>query len=294
MKPPRYFAPLTVGEATRLLAAQGDGACIIAGGTDLGVRMRDGLVRPTALVDIERIPELSVIARQDGRLRIGATVRIAALIASPEVALLASVLAEAGAQMGAVQLRNLATVGGNLASAVPSADLAPPLLVLEAVARIAGPSGERTLPMDEFFVGPHHSALRSDEVLTSVEIPPADAGSGAAFLKFGRRNAQVLAVVNAAAWVRMQNGTVTEVRLALGAVAPTPMRARAAEALLRGRSPDPGLLEAVAAAATTETRPISDMRASADFRREVCRVLVRRALEQAVARARREGADRAV
>lgn len=294
MNPPRYFAPLTVMEATRLLAELGEGACIIAGGTDLVVRIRDGLVRPTALVDIERISDLAVIARQDGGLRIGATVRIAALTGSTEVGHRAPALAEAGAQMGGVQLRNLATVGGNLASAVPSADLAPPLLSLDAVVRIVGPSSERILPVEALFVGPHRTALHPDEVLTAVEIPPMRSGCGAAFLKFGKRSAQVLAVVNAAAWVRIQEGAIAEARIALGAVAPTPMRARSAEEVLRGRPPDPRLLDAAGDAAASEARPISDMRASADFRREICRVLVRRTLERAVQRAGQKESARAV
>ncbi|MDQ7848854.1 MAG: xanthine dehydrogenase family protein subunit M [Armatimonadota bacterium] len=291
MKPPRYIAASTVAEASTILTAE-EGAHVLAGGTDLVVRMRDGLVRPAALVDIERIPDLAAIDSVDGHLRIGATATIAALLESPLVRRLAPLLAEAGAQMGAVQLRNLATVGGNLASAVPSADLAPPLIALGAVARIAAVGRERTLPVEEFFVGPHRSALRRGEVLTAVGVPPPERGSGAAFVKFGRRSAQVLAVVNAAAWVRLQQGVVEEVRIALGAVAPTPLRARTAEELLRGEPPDPRRLEEAAAAAAGETKPISDMRASADFRRHLSRVLVRRALEQAVQRARSRGWDR--
>ncbi|MDR7544519.1 MAG: xanthine dehydrogenase family protein subunit M [Armatimonadota bacterium] len=288
--PLRYLVPSTVGEATRMLAEQGNGARVIAGGTDLVVRMRGGLVRPTALVDITRIPELSVIARRDGTLVIGAAVTLAALTASADVALLVPVVAEAAAQMGAVQLRNLATAGGNLASAVPSADLAPPLLVADATARIAGPSGERTLPVEALFLGPHRSALRPDEVLTRLEIPIGAGEGGGAFLKFGKRNAQVLAVVNAAAWVRIVGGLIDDARIALGAVAPTPIRARAAEALLRGQPPAPDLLDDAGRAAAAEARPISDMRASAGFRLELCRVLVRRALERAVRRAGRPGA----
>lgn len=288
MKPPRYVAPSTVAEASALLAAE-EGAYVLAGGTDLVVRMRDGLVRPTVLVDIQRIPDLAATDVADGHLRIGATTTIAALLESVQVRRLAPLLAEAGAQMGAVQLRNLATVGGNLASAVPSADLAPPFIVLGAVARIAAASGERAVPVEEFFVGPHRSALRRGEVLAAVDVPLSGEGSGAAFVKFGRRSAQVLAVVNAAAWVRLRQGVVEEARIALGAVAPTPLRARAAENLLRGEPPDPRRLEAAAEAAAEETRPISDMRASADFRRHLSRVLVRRALERAVQRARNGG-----
>ncbi len=222
MKPPRYVAASTVAEASSILVAE-EGAHVLAGGTDLVVRMRDGLVRPAVLVDIQRIPDLAAIDSIDGHLRIGATVTVAALLESSQVRRLTPLLAEAGAQMGAVQLRNLATVGGNLASAVPSADLAPPLIVLGAVARIAAAAGERTLPIEEFFVGPHRNALRPGEVLTAVDVPRSGEGSGAAFVKFGRRSAQVLAVVNAAAWVRLQQGGVEEARIALGAGAPTPL-----------------------------------------------------------------------
>ncbi|MCL6554640.1 MAG: FAD binding domain-containing protein, partial [Firmicutes bacterium] len=189
-----------------------------------------------------------------------------------------------------VQPRNLATAGGNLASAVPSADLAPPLLVRDAVARIASPGGDRTIPVEALFEGPHRSALRPDEVLTHLEIPMEEGGAGEAFLKFGKRRAQVLAVVNAAARVRLNGGLIEDARIALGAVAPTPIRARTAEALLRGHRPDPELLDDAGQAAAAEARPISDMRASANFRLELCRVLVRRALERAVGRAERHGA----
>ncbi|MDQ7842220.1 MAG: xanthine dehydrogenase family protein subunit M [Armatimonadota bacterium] len=289
MNPPRYLAPPTIAEAVRHLAEEGEGAYPLAGGTDLVVRMRAGLVQPTALVDLQRIPELAVIAVQDGRVWLGATVTLAKVVASPELRRLTPVLAEAAAQMGAVQLRNLATVGGNLASAVPSADLAPPLLVLDATARITGPAGERALPLEQFFAGPHRSVLRPGEILTGLEIPASDGGTGAAFLKFGRRSAQVLAVVNAAARVRLHRGVLDEVRIALGAVAPTPIRARSAEILLRGAPPDRERLDEAARLAAQEARPISDMRATAGFRREIAQVLVRRALEQAIRRAELEG-----
>lgn len=290
MTPPVYFVPPSVPDATGILAGH-PGAQVIAGGTDLVVRLRAGLVRPPALVDIERIPDLQQIVRVDGTLRIGATVTVRALVASLPVHELAPVLAEAGGQMGAVQLRNMATVGGNLASAVPSADLAPPLLVLDALAHIAGPDYTRTLPVEEFFVAPHRCALRNAEILTAVAIPAAAGaeGCGAAFLKFGKRSAQVLAVVNAAAWVRLRGGVIEEARVALGAVAPTPLRARGAEMLLRGQRPDPEIIREGAEAAAAETRPITDMRASAEFRRELSRVLVRRALLRAVQRAGESG-----
>ncbi|MDR5694526.1 MAG: xanthine dehydrogenase family protein subunit M [Armatimonadota bacterium] len=280
-----YFVPATVQEAVELLSHYGEDAKVIAGGTDLVVRIRDGLIQPAALVDIERIPELSRISLEDSRLHIGATATIASILESIEVNHLAPVVSEAARQMGAVQLRNRATIGGNLASAVPSADMAPPLLVLEATVSITGPSGEQTLPIDEFFTGPHQSALRPDEVLTSIEIPVQESGTGAAFVKFGKRSAQVIAVVNAAAWVRIRKGRVEEARIALGAVAPTPIRARGAEVLLRGQEIRADLLEDAAQAAAMEARPITDFRGTLEFRRELCRVLVRRALEQAVQRA---------
>lgn len=280
-----YFVPTSVQEAVDILADYGDDAKVIAGGTDLVVRMREGVLRPAALVDIERIPSLSFISLEDHRLRIGATATISTILESSEVQRCAPVLSEAARRIGAVQLRNRATIGGNLASAVPSADMAPPLLVLEALVHITGPSGERALPIDAFFIGPHQSALRPDEVLTFVDIPVLESGSGAAFVKFGRRSAQVIAVVNAAAWVRVQGGRIEEARIALGAVAPTPIRARNAEALLRGQEIRGELLEWAAHAAAEEARPITDFRGTLEYRRELCRVLVWRALEQALHRA---------
>jgi carbon-monoxide dehydrogenase medium subunit len=196
-------------------------------------------------------------------------------------------LAEAAGTCGSPQIRNLATIGGNLANASPACDTAPPLLTLDAAVVIAGPRGRRTVPLDRFFTGVNRTAL-AGELLIEVVIPAPPllrGGRGAwSFQKLGRLKSDI-AVVNAAAGVAVdRTGRCAWARIALGAVAPTPLRARSAEALLVGRVPDEAAIEEAAARAAAETRPVSDVRATAEYRREMSRVLVRRALEECAAR----------
>jgi carbon-monoxide dehydrogenase medium subunit len=210
-------------------------------------------------------------------------VTFAALSEHPQVRLRLPAVAEAALQVGAVQTRNQATIGGNLCSAVPSLDGAPALLVLGATLRLEAQGSARLVPIEQFFLGPRRTLLQPGEVLTEI-IVPLRRDFTASFLRLGRRKALTLSIVNAAAGLAMDRQQVSEARIALGAVAPTPIRAYQAEQLLKGQKLTPQLFAEAAAVAATETSPISDLRASADYRRKISVVLVRRALEIALAR----------
>jgi xanthine dehydrogenase iron-sulfur cluster and FAD-binding subunit A len=279
-----YCAPATIEEALTLLGRAG--ARPIAGGTDLLIHMRAGMASPTSLVDLAGL-DLSYIRVEAGVIKIGAMTTIAKLLASKSVQGNFTCLAEAAEEFGAIQTRSMATLGGNLCSAVPSADLAPPLLVLAAQVRIAGRNGGRVLALEHFFSGPKKSVLAAGEILTEIEVPLPPPRTGTSFLKLGRRQAMTLAVVNVAALVSLaEDGrTVETVRIALGAVAPTPLRTKQAESIIQGQELSESLIEEAASTAAVEIAPISDLRATAEYRRDVSQVLVKRALLEAWRRA---------
>ena len=192
------------------------------------------------------------------------------------------VLAYAASTLASIQIRNLATVAGNICRASPSADMPPALLVLDAVVVLAGQAGERVVPLAEFFTGPGRTVRQPNEFLTEIRVPSPSPHSGAAYIKHSPRRAMDLAVVGVAAAATLQDGLCRNVRIALGAVAATPRRAREAEAVLEGLEPSAARLAAVARVAATECSPISDVRGSADYRREMVRVNTERALQQAL------------
>jgi carbon-monoxide dehydrogenase medium subunit len=256
MKPFQYAAPRTVEEAVEELSRPGR-ARVLAGGTDLLVRLKRGDWVVDRIVNLKKIEDLSAITDEGaGGVTIGALVTMAALVKSAAIVRRFPLLIEAALQMASPQVRCLATVGGNLCNASPAADMAPPLMVLGASLRIAGPRGSRDMPIESFFTGPGACALEACEILTHIRLP-ASTGPGA-FLKFSPRRAMDLAIVNVAC--RRSDGRI---RLALGAVAPTP--------ILVPPSPE----QAVAACS-----PIDDLRASAQYRRHLVAVLAGRALER--------------
>jgi aerobic carbon-monoxide dehydrogenase medium subunit len=288
MKAFDYLRPSSIEEACSYLAA-GDGAAkILAGGTDLLVQMKNGKLKPMTLVSLRDVPGLSFCRRRDdGALMIGAATPLAELEDSDEVKEGFPALAEAAASIGSVQVRTRATVGGNLCNAAPSADLAPILIALGASATIAAGRSERTVLLDDFFTGPGATVLRPMELLTSITVPQAPPGSFATYLK-SYRSAMDIAVVGVGLFVDFATqasgesaGTVRNVRLTLGAVAPTPMRARETEQMLRGHPLDEESIEEAARKAAAEARPITDLRAPAEYRRELVEVLSRRALRAA-------------
>jgi len=278
-----FHRPTSVATALRLFDSErraGERGKFVAGGTDLVVQ-RDRSLR--WLVDLTSLP-LRYVKRRGQALVIGATSTMADLERSAALRRLADgVLAEAAATAGSRQIRNMGTAGGNLANASPAADLAPPLLVLDASVVIATRAGRRTMPLQRFFRGVNRTTLNGGLLIeVVVPLPRVKRGGRAAFAfqKLGRLESDI-AIVNAAAGVAVDGGgRCTSARIALGAVAPTPFRARRAEALLVGERFDRAAADAAAARAAEETRPVTDVRGTAEYRREMSRVLVARALAE--------------
>ncbi|MFH1842339.1 MAG: xanthine dehydrogenase family protein subunit M [bacterium] len=273
----RYEKPASVAEAVRLLAAEPGRAAALAGGTDLMVAMRAGRATgqcPELLVDLKGITELERITwTEDGTLRIGACVRIQDLAGDARIQQTFPALAEAAGNIGSLQVRHRATVGGNLGNASPCADTAPPLLVLAARLVVAGDRQSREIPLDQFFQGVKQVALTPGEIIIEVVVPPAPAGLRTGFGKVKRIRGHDLALVNAAAaWVPGS----AEVKLALGSVAPTPMLVPGLDNAGAGNPSATELGERLAAAALAATAPIDDVRASAEYRRDMIAMLCRR------------------
>ena len=281
MKDFRYSTPATLGEAMALLEEEGTKAFPLAGGTDLLVQMRRGRAQPDHLVDLKAIPGIRhVVEENSPMLKIGALSSLSSLGKSLSTFPTHRLIAEAAASIGSVQVRNKGTLGGNLCNASPSADMAPPLLVLDARVVIDSPRGRRTLPLQDFFQGPGKTVLARGEILREIQIPFPPAGAGAVYLKLSRRRGMDLAIVGVACLLSLDpESRVRRVHIALGAVAPTPIRAAKAEEALLGEKVSDRLIEEVSRVAVEESRPISDLRASAEYRREMIRVLVRRSLE---------------
>ena len=274
-----YLRPKTIEEAISLFGQYGKEAKVFAGGTDLLNLLRSQVFMPKYVIDITRIAELDYIRYDevDG-LRIGARATLSAVGLSKTVNAKYQLLHEAIHQMGSTQVRKMGTVVGNLCRASPSADTAPPLLVLEAVVKIVGSAETRTLPLREFFTGTGETILKDYEILTEIQVPDLPAGTGTAFLKV-TRVAIDLAKVNVASVLTVRNGVCKDARIALGAVAPTPIRARKAEEVLRGKKLESKVIEEAAEVAAGETEAIGDIRCSADYRKELSKVLVRRAIK---------------
>jgi carbon-monoxide dehydrogenase medium subunit len=279
--------PRNVDECLKILAERDGETKLVAGGTDLLPQLKTGMVKPRVVVDLSGIPALRALHAGDREgVRIGAAVTARALERDPRILASYPAIAESGALVGSVQVRNLATVGGNLCNAAPSADMAPPLLALDAEAVVAGPAGQRRVPLASFFRGVRQTALAPDELLLEIVVPAPGARSGGQYLRHTPRRELDIAVVGVASQVTLTDGVCGTVRIALASVAPTPIRALAAEQALAGQPPTPELIERAADLAVDAARPISDQRGSADFRRHLVRVLTRRTLATALERAR--------
>lgn len=285
-----YFQPESLEEALKLLKRHGKNAKVLAGGTDLVPLLKRKELAPEYIISINSVPGLKGIT-QDGQggLKIGAATTYAELLSSSIVRDRYPALVDAAQDVAAAQVRNLGTIGGNLCHAAPSADMSPPLIILGAKAEIAGPKGRRTIPLEEFFRGPNRTALKANEMLVAIQVPSPGPGAGAAYLKLGARRAMEIAMVGVAAWVRLKDGLCQEARIALGAVAPKPIRAIKAEQLLWGKGLSSEVIGEAAAQAAKEAKPISDVRCSADYRRQMVRVLAGRALNKAWERAKGKG-----
>jgi carbon-monoxide dehydrogenase medium subunit len=263
----KYLKPRTLEEAIELLTKI-RGSRVLAGGTDLLVDLKTGRVSAEALVDIGAIRELRGVEDLGDRIRIGAATRLQEIVESDVVARELPLLRNAVESMGSWQIRNLATVGGNLCNASPAADTAPPLLAYEAELVIVGPRGTRVVPITKFFTGYRRTALEEGEILKEIVIGKR-AWSGWSYIKLGRRSSFTLSIVSVAVLTSTRGGVLEDVRIALGSVAPTPIRAYRAEEYLRGREVSLEVLERAAEIAREEASPIDDVRASAWYRREM-------------------------
>jgi carbon-monoxide dehydrogenase medium subunit len=283
-----FHEPSSVAEACDLMARHRGKARPLAGGTDLLVNMKKKVLSPGHLVSLGRIPELLRLERSNGTLWVGAGVTVSDIAASEAVAKAAGALGQGARGLGTPLIRNLATIGGNIGSARPAADLPPSLLVYGAEIVLAGTSGERRLPIAEFFKGPGLTAAREDEIITAIVLEVPKGYSGGGYLNLGVRKAQDCNIVNVASFLELDEKAerIRTARIALGSVGPTPLRSLKAEKRLVGEKPGERLFEQAAEAATRDCTPILDFRGSAEYRRTMVGVLTRRTLAMALAEAR--------
>jgi CO/xanthine dehydrogenase FAD-binding subunit len=289
-----FYQPATLAEASRLLKEKGPGGRFLAGGTDLVIAMKEKGLLPKYIVDLKRVPGLSGIRENgDGSITIGALTTMYAIEISPLIKKKYPFLAQSAAEVGSIQIRNRATIGGNMANATPSADVAPSLIALNATARIASAAGERTIPLEEFFRGPGQTVMTSDEILTELTIPETGPQLVGEYIKFSPRDMMDLAYIGVAVAYNLgSNNKCTGVRIVLGAVAPTPIRAKQSEALLEGKILTEELATKVGDEAARESKPISDVRSSADYRRAMVGVMTKRALLNAAVGAAQSWVER--
>lgn len=280
MKKFDYYQPQTLGEAFRLMEKFPGRARYIAGGTDVLVRIRQGVIQPDALVSLRGIKVLRGMECRGG-VALGSMTLIRELERDGVVAKNYPALAEAARVLASPQIRNVATIGGNLGNAAPSADCAPPLMVLEAGLTLEGPGGIREIPVADFFQGPGRTLCDELEIVTRINLPLLPEKTGMAFLKVGRVN-QDIAVTNAAALLVMEKGVCRKCRLAVGAVAPVPLRLKGVEAAIEGHKIDHELLGRVGSMVEQEVSPITDVRSTEEYRRVVTGVMVKRAIRQAL------------
>jgi len=281
----QYLMPKNVEEVCAYLSRYKQQATVLAGGTDVMVLLKGQAITPTYIIKLDAITELDYIVQDDKGLRIGALATMSDIANSPVVKERFPLLAYAAGEMGSPQVRNTATVVGNLCRAAPSADTAPPLLVLGARLKVASSVGERIVNLEDFFIGPGETVLRSDEIVIEVQVPDMPSNTYGVYTRTSSRAALSIAQVSAAVVVTLDSSksSVVEARIVLGSVAPTPIRAIQAEEVLKGQSINEEIIKKAAEAAMSAAKPISDVRSSAAYRREMVKVLVERALRQVTA-----------
>ena len=286
----QYLAPHKLDEAAVLMAEHAGSAQLLAGGTDLLIFMRNGRKSPNVIIDAKKIPELTRVQPDADRLTIGAAVSCRTIWEHPEIAERFPALTDAATLIGGIQIQGRATFGGNLCNAAPSADTVPPLIVYGAIAHIISARGERDVPVEEICTGPGRTSLAPDEILVFLSIPVPPANSGAAFLRFIPRNEMDIAVANAAARIDLDEAGTTfkSARIAIGAVAPTPLLVEAAGAALSGKPVNDASISAAARIARDAATPINDMRGTIEHRKQLVEVLTTRALRAAIVRAGEE------
>lgn len=280
-----YLEPESVEKAVALLMHYGTKAKVIAGGTDLVPKMRTKAVTLDYAIDIGCIPYLNYIRYDDKQgLLIGALTSIRALETSAELRQKYPVISYSASQLGSVAIRNIATLGGNLCNAVPSAEMAPALIALSARAKIVGPYGERVVPLEDFFTGVCTTILKQGEILVEIQLPAPLPDTKCVYLKHSVRGTIDLAIVNIAVALTPEDETCKDIKLVLGAVAPTPMRASKAEAILKSQKLEESIIIETARTAAAEAKPITDQRATAEYRREMVKVFTTRLIREAMSR----------
>lgn len=279
-----YFEPTSIEEAVLLLNKHGDNAKIIAGGTDLIPQMQERQIRPEYIVNLGHIPGLSYIKNDAGTVKIGTLTTLRDIEKSAELASTLPILPKVASLMASAPVRNTATIGGNLCNASPAADMAPPLIGLSASARVIGSSGERTIQLNDLFTGPGTTIINRNELLIELQIPPIAPRTGVIYMRHGRRGASEVAIVGVAAVITLEasDGICKDAKIVLGSVAPTPIRALEAEATLKGHKIDDQVIEKAAQSAASASKPISDIYAPAEYRKEMVIAFTRRALRAAL------------
>ena len=290
MKEFDYACPTSAEEAVSVLTENRGNAKVLAGGTDLLNLMSRGQISPELLVSLKDVSELREIKKHNGNLNIGAFCSLRDVATSEFIMDKYKILSDAIQQMGSVQIRSRATIGGNICNASPAADTAAPLMVLDAETIIRGPQGERRKSIMDFFTGPGETILGNDEILTRITLPEIKGKGGGLYLKLGRRKAVDLAIVGIAVYIILEpsDEKISDIRIAISSVAPRPLRVFDAEPILKGEAPEIEAIEKTALIASQASDPITDVRASKEYRKEMVRVLTIRAIEELISRLKRE------
>jgi len=275
-----YFAIKSLNEALKALRKWKDQATLIAGGTNVIPNLRAKSIQPQVLIDISHLKNLSYVKEEKRRIRIGGLTPITELASSKIIRKVAPILSEAADQLGNPLVRNRATIAGNLVHASPAADTAVPLLALEATVILARDGKPRQIPMDQFFRGVNQTVLRVDEIIKEISFQKPNSDTRMSYNKLGRRNAMAISVVSIAVLLEEENGKCKKARISLGAVAPRPVRAYGVEEILEGKEVTEILIESCCEHIQREINPINDIRASAEYRRAMASVLLRRLIQE--------------
>ena len=284
-----YLEARTVRQAISLMSRHGQDARLVAGSTDFLIRWRQGVWQPKVVINLQHIPALSKISfsRKNG-LRLGAAVTVQAIEENEYVRRNYPALATGATSFAGTQIRNLATIGGNICNASPAGDTLPALLALGAECRVIGPNGERIFALDQMFIGPGKTCLEMGEILTEIRLPPPKPNTGSIYIKHSPRGAMDIATVGVASLITLRNGRnfCDDVKISLGCVAPTPILATKAEGILKGKELTPGRLDEAARLAVASVTPIDDVRGSASYRKSIVGALTKRTLDRAIEIAR--------
>lgn len=285
----QYHEPTALVEACAMLQAFGEESALLAGGTDLLVKMKDRLLKPQHIISLAELGEIQQIKTTSSPISIGACCTVSRLAESEAIRTTFPALASAAEQIGSPAVRNLGTLGGNIMTASPAADLPPALMAYGARVRLKTADQERILPLEEFFRGPGATCIEKGEILVDIQLKKPGEGSGAEFFKLGTRQALQISVINGSCFLSLdsRSGNIETARVVLGAVAPTHVRAISAENMLLGQSPSEDLFQEAGKAAALDCSPIDDLRGSAEYRRDMIRMRTSRSLETALQEARK-------